>query len=176
MERSFGREPDGHPAARRRARRRAAAPIPDDMLDLSLDFPTRRHRLPPIAPPSSPRRRRRPQPARMPPRDAGAAARRAAPVRRRRRRRVTHRRRTGMAAAAQRCSRGPLRTAARRRPSGDAPNADIAALTAALREGLGVHSLPPEALVLTPALMRLIGRLSTSRRAARSSCWWRARR
>ena len=40
-----------------------------------------------------------------------------------------------------------------------APNADIAALTAALREGLGVHNLPPEALVLTPTLMHLIGRL-----------------
>jgi len=40
-----------------------------------------------------------------------------------------------------------------------APSADIAALTAALREGLGVHSLPPEALVLTPTLMRLLGRL-----------------
>ena len=39
------------------------------------------------------------------------------------------------------------------------PNADIAALSAALREGLGVHSLPPDALVLTPTLMRLIGRL-----------------
>ena len=39
------------------------------------------------------------------------------------------------------------------------PNSDIAALTAALREGLGVHSLPPESLVLTPALMRLMGRL-----------------
>ena len=40
-----------------------------------------------------------------------------------------------------------------------APSADIAALTAALREGLGVHNLPPETLVLTPALMRLMGRL-----------------
>ena len=38
-------------------------------------------------------------------------------------------------------------------------HADIAALTAALREGLGVHNLPPEALVLTPTLMHLIGRL-----------------
>jgi FHA domain-containing protein len=41
----------------------------------------------------------------------------------------------------------------------DAGSADIAALTAALREGLGVHGLPPEALVLTPTLMRLMGRL-----------------
>jgi FHA domain-containing protein len=40
-----------------------------------------------------------------------------------------------------------------------APSADIAALTTALREGLGVPSLPPESLVLTPALMRLLGRL-----------------
>jgi FHA domain-containing protein len=40
-----------------------------------------------------------------------------------------------------------------------ASSADVAALTAALREGLGVHGLPPEALVLTPTLMRLIGRL-----------------
>ena len=40
-----------------------------------------------------------------------------------------------------------------------ATSADIAALTAALREGLGVHNLPPETLVLTPALMRLMGRL-----------------
>lgn len=40
-----------------------------------------------------------------------------------------------------------------------ADSADIAALTAALREGLGVHNLPPETLVLTPTLMRLMGRL-----------------
>ena len=62
-----------------------------------------------------------------------------------------------MAAAADcgrgRCDRGPGG-----RPAA-APHADIAALTAALREGLGVHNLPPEALVLTPALMRLLGRL-----------------
>jgi FHA domain-containing protein len=38
-------------------------------------------------------------------------------------------------------------------------SAEIAALTAALREGLGVHNLPPDALVLTPTLMRLMGRL-----------------
>jgi FHA domain-containing protein len=43
--------------------------------------------------------------------------------------------------------------------SAPAASGDIAALTAALREGLGVHSLPPDALVLTPTLMRLIGRL-----------------
>jgi FHA domain-containing protein len=46
--------------------------------------------------------------------------------------------------------------------AGHAPiggGADIAALTAALREGLAVHNLPPESLVLTPALMRLLGRL-----------------
>jgi FHA domain-containing protein len=42
---------------------------------------------------------------------------------------------------------------------GPAPAGEIAALTAALREGLGVHNLPPESLVLTPALMRLMGRL-----------------
>ena len=40
-----------------------------------------------------------------------------------------------------------------------AANADIAALTAALREGLAVPGLPPESLVLTPTLMRLMGRL-----------------
>ena len=40
-----------------------------------------------------------------------------------------------------------------------AASGDIAALTAALREGLGVPGLPPETLVLTPTLMRLIGRL-----------------
>jgi FHA domain-containing protein len=40
-----------------------------------------------------------------------------------------------------------------------AEGGDIAALTAALREGLAVHNLPPETLVLTPALMRLLGRL-----------------
>ncbi len=45
------------------------------------------------------------------------------------------------------------------RPSSGADHADLAALTAALREGLGVASLPPESLVLTPALMRLMGRL-----------------
>jgi FHA domain-containing protein len=39
------------------------------------------------------------------------------------------------------------------------PDAHIAALTAALREGLGVPNLPADALVLTPALMRLMGRL-----------------
>jgi len=45
--------------------------------------------------------------------------------------------------------------------SGEAAAAgvDVAALTAALREGLAVPSLPAEALVLTPALMRLMGRL-----------------
>ena len=76
-------------------------------------------------------------------------------------------------AAAGRCARtagAPRLAAAARLPPARAPrplaaaphrraNADIAALTAALREGLGVHSLPPEALVLTPALMRLMGRL-----------------
>lgn len=40
-----------------------------------------------------------------------------------------------------------------------ATSATVAALAAALREGLGVHNLPPETLVLTPALMRLMGRL-----------------
>ena len=36
---------------------------------------------------------------------------------------------------------------------------DAAALMAALREGLGVSNLPPEALVLTPQLMHLLGQL-----------------
>jgi FHA domain-containing protein len=35
----------------------------------------------------------------------------------------------------------------------------MAALTAALREGLNAPNLPADALVLTPALMRLLGRL-----------------
>ena len=38
-------------------------------------------------------------------------------------------------------------------------SADMAALTAALREGLNAPNLPADALVLTPALMRLLGRL-----------------
>ena len=54
----------------------------------------------------------------------------------------------------------PAAAAAASSPSAaPATSADIAALTAALREGLGVHNLPPETLVLTPALMRLMGRL-----------------
>ncbi len=57
----------------------------------------------------------------------------------------------------------PAPASARQAPATPAarpvPGADVAALTAALREGLGVASLPPESLVLTPALMHLMGRL-----------------
>jgi FHA domain-containing protein len=45
------------------------------------------------------------------------------------------------------------------RTSGPQPASDSAALIAALRDGLGVGSLPPEALVLTPQLMHLLGQL-----------------
>ena len=46
-------------------------------------------------------------------------------------------------------------------PAATVPTAqgDIAALTAALREGLGVASMSPGAIVLTPTFMRLLGRL-----------------
>ena len=63
---------------------------------------------------------------------------------------------------------GPLGTPAWRSPAGEARpttapppalSADIAALAAALREGLGPIDLPPEALQLTPASMKLLGSL-----------------
>ena len=39
------------------------------------------------------------------------------------------------------------------------PGADVLALATALRQGLNVEGLPPEALVLTPQLMRLLGQI-----------------
>jgi len=119
--------------------------IPDDMLDLSLDFgaPTP---AAPVAPPIAAPARPRPQPPVMAPQPPPAARPPAPPMRT-----------TAGAPAWQ-----PPPNAAAAAPGGRAavaPNADIAALTAALREGLGVHNLPPEALVLTPTLMHLIGRL-----------------
>ena len=113
-----------------------AAAGPGDMLDLSLDFgaaapaaPTAPVRVAPVAPPPA---------AAPPPRSpqtapAGTPAWRPPP---------------GVQA--------PAATGARALP---AEGGDVAALTAALREGLAVHNLPPETLVLTPALMRLLGRL-----------------
>ena len=120
------------------------AAIPDDLLDLSLDFgapapvpaaaPVRAappRVAPPVMPapppPVAPR-----APAPPPARTVGAPAWQPPPN----------------AAGAATAGRAPI--------GGDA---DIAALTAALREGLAVHNLPPESLVLTPALMRLLGRL-----------------
>ncbi|MEO8523090.1 MAG: type VI secretion system-associated FHA domain protein TagH [Caldimonas sp.] len=109
--------------------------IPDDLLDLSLDFESPARPAPPRAaapipappPPVASRPAAPPSPART----AGAPAWQPPP---------------GVAGAVP--SAAPV-----------AGNADIAALTAALREGLAVHNLPPESLVLTPALMRLLGRL-----------------
>ena len=121
----------------------SAALIPD-MLDLSLDFGApapapARAAAPVVAPPMA--ARPAPVPPRAPapaqPRTAGAPAWQPPPNA------------VGSAPAA-----APV--AARAVPAG---NADIAALTAALREGLAVHNLPPESLVLTPAFMRLLGRL-----------------
>ena len=74
-------------------------------------------------------------PTAPPPRTAGAPAWRPPP---------------GVAAPAA----APLAT-----PGAAAGHPDLAALTAALREGLGAHNLSPESLVLTPALMHLLGRL-----------------
>ena len=121
--------------------------IPDDMLDLSLDFGAPAPAAPvaqpvPAAPPH------RPPPPVMAPAPPPVAARPQAPP---------PMRTTAGAPAWQ-----PPPNAAGvvpGSPAAVAPNADIAALTAALREGLGVHNLPPDALVLTPTLMRLLGRL-----------------
>lgn len=111
-----------------------AAPSPGDMLDLSLDFGA----VAPAAPVATPRvaslgpTPAAPSPAR-PGSPAGTPAWRPPP---------------GV--------QSPVAASPRAAP---AESADIAALTAALREGLAVHNLPPETLVLTPALMRLLGRL-----------------
>ena len=144
-------------------RPRGAAPAPGteaipDVLDLSLDFGAPAPAVAPIAPPI-PAPPLRPQPPVMAPAPmqapppvaarppgpppvrttAGAPAWQPPPN-------------AGGAAPGAVAGAAPAARAA-------APSADIAALTAALREGLGVHSLPPEALVLTPTLMRLLGRL-----------------
>ena len=122
-----------------------------DALDLSLDFPDPVAAAPATAAPIPAAPPPRPQPPAMAPAvptPPPAAPRPAAPP---------AMRTTAGAPAWQ-----PPPNAAGAAPAARAaapPNADIAALTAALREGLGVPSLPPEALVLTPALMRLMGRL-----------------
>ena len=126
----------------------AAAAIPD-MLDLSLDFGAPAPAAPSPPPAAAPQRP--PPPAMappMPPPPAPAAARPQAPPPAR----------TTAGAPAWQPPPNAAGTAPATRPAA-APSADIAALTAALREGLGVPSLPPESLVLTPALMRLLGRL-----------------
>ncbi len=123
------------------------AAIPDDLLDLSLDFdapapaaaqarPAPPRVAPPVVPAGPPPVAAR-APAPPPPRTAGAPAWQPPPNA------------TGTSASGSPAARATP-------PGGDA---DIAALTAALREGLAVHNLPPESLVLTPALMRLLGRL-----------------
>ena len=110
-----------------------AAAIPGDMLDLSIDFGAAASAPAPRAAPAMP-----PPvaiaPARVPPAaPAGTPAWRPPP---------------GVETPATAAPRGH-----------SAESADIAALTAALREGLAVHNLPPGTLVLTPTLMRLLGRL-----------------
>ncbi len=125
----------------------AGVAIPDDLLDLSLDFdaaappppaapvrpaPPRVATPPPVAPPPVAAR----PPAAPPPRTVGAPAWQPPPNA------------AGTTASASAVGRAP-----------QGSDADIAALTAALREGLAVHNLPPDALVLTPAFMRLLGRL-----------------
>jgi FHA domain-containing protein len=130
-----------------------------DALDLSLDFPDPVAAGPAIAAPIPAAPQMRPQPPAMAPAMAPAmhpqppaAPRPAAPPAMR----------TTAGAPAWQPPPNAAGTTAGAAPSARAatpPNADIAALTAALREGLGVPSLPPEALVLTPALMRLMGRL-----------------
>ena len=110
--------------------------IPDDLLDLSLDFGAAAP-PPPAAPVRpAPPRVATPPPFASPPRTAGAPAWQPPPNA------------AGTIAPASAAGRAPQ--------GGDA---GIAALTAALREGLAVHNLPPDALVLTPAFMRLLGRL-----------------
>jgi len=149
-------DPSGESQTVIRPRGGAPAPggggaFPDDMLDLSLDFGAPAPAAP-IAPPVPAAPPHRPQPPVMapavPPAPSPAAARPQSPP---------PMRTTAGAPAWQ-----PPPNAAGAAPGSHAavaPNADIAALTAALREGLGVHNLPPDALVLTPTLMRLLGRL-----------------
>jgi FHA domain-containing protein len=109
------------------------AAVPDD-LDLSLDFGAAAP-VPPAA------RATRPPPAAAPappPRTVGAPAWQPP---------------TNPAGVAPRAVSPAASSAA------TAGHPDLGALTAALREGLGAHNLPPESLVLTPALMHLLGRL-----------------
>jgi FHA domain-containing protein len=119
----------------------ATAAIPDDMLDLSLDFgaATSASASAPVPMPAPPPRTATPAMVAPPPQRAQAAP---------------------AGTPAWRPPEGahaPPDVAGARTPG--AESADIAALTAALREGLAVHNLPPETLVLTPTLMRLMGRL-----------------
>ena len=130
----------------------AGGAIPDDALDLSLDFGAPGAPVPPpvsaaarfpAAPPPRPQ-----PPAMAPAMPPPLAAQPQAPPA------------TRTTAGAPAWQPPPNAAAApARRPEAASPHADIAALTAALREGLGVHNLPPDSLVLTPALMRLLGRL-----------------
>ncbi|MCE9660225.1 MAG: type VI secretion system-associated FHA domain protein TagH [Burkholderiales bacterium] len=129
------------------------AAIPD-MLDLSLDFgaPAPAPVAPPIPAPPPPRPAPPAMAAPIPvPSPPPVAARPQAPP---------AVRTTAGAPAWQPPPNAAAAPAAAARPAAAAaPSADIAALTAALREGLAVHNLPPDALVLTPAFMRLLGRL-----------------
>ncbi len=125
------------------------AAIPD-MLDLSLDFGAPAQAAPPPPPPPPlppPPPPQRPTPVAPPP----VAARVPAPP--------PTRTTAGAPAWQPPPNAAGTTPAAGARPAAPAASADIAALTAALREGLGVHSLPPDSLVLTPAFMRLLGRL-----------------
>ena len=151
-------DPSGESRTVIRPRGGAPAPgggaIPDDVLDLSLDFGAPAPAAP-IAPPIPRRAAAAPAAARdgaPVPAPPPVAARPQAPPPAR----------TTAGAPAWQPPPNAAGAAATAAPGGRpaaAPNADIAALTAALREGLGVHNLPPEALVLTPTLMRLLGRL-----------------
>jgi FHA domain-containing protein len=137
-------DPSGESRTTIRPRGAPSAPgavIPDDLLDLSLDFsapvparPAPSHVATPIPAAPPPVALRPPTP---PARTAGAPAWQPPP--------------NALGAASAAASVGSQATAG--------GNADIAALTAALREGLAAHNLPPESLVLTPTLMRLLGRL-----------------
>jgi FHA domain-containing protein len=139
-----------------------AATIPDDLLDLSLDFGAAPAAPPPppappavVRPPAplAPRAAPpmvappvvaplQPPPARPPQvTPAGTPAWQPPPNRA-----------GGATTAVPATGAGPVGTSG-------ASGADIAALTAALREGLGVHNMAPDAIVLTPVFMRLLGRL-----------------
>ena len=134
-------------------RPRGAAPAPGgatfpDMLDLSLDFGAPAPVAPPRPVPPPPPRPSAPAVAAAMPAPPPVAARTPAPP---------PARTVGAPAWQPPPNAAGATSAAGARPTPASP--DIAALTAALREGLGVHNLPPESLVLTPAFMRLLGRL-----------------